>query len=132
MNQSEELREQQAVIEWCEWMSGKYPELKAVYHITNEGKRSRINGATLRAAGLKKGVPDLCLPCAKGSYHSLYIEMKKDAHSRPSKEQTKWIKLLNDLGNFAIVCNCADEAIHTLKWYLLLDHSSASESQVPQ
>lgn len=121
MNQINETSEQQAVIEWCEWMTGKHPELKAIYHITNEGKRSRINGAALKAAGLKKGVPDLCLPCAKGRYHSLYIEMKKDRQCKPTKEQLEWIDLLYRLGNYATVCYSADDAINVIKGYLSLD-----------
>ena len=42
MQKKTELTEQQAVIEWCEVMSGQFPELKTIYHIPNEGKRSRI------------------------------------------------------------------------------------------
>lgn len=41
MQQKTELTEQQAVIEWCEVMSGQFPELKTIYHIPNEGKRAR-------------------------------------------------------------------------------------------
>jgi len=119
MDRVSEEKEQQAVIEWCEWMQGKYPELKAIYHITNEGKRSRANGAALKAAGLKKGVPDLCLPCARGGYNALYIEMKKNRKSRPAKEQSEWIDLLCRLGNQAVVCYSADDAINVIRNYLL-------------
>ncbi len=87
MQNKTELTEQQAVMEWAEYQTGRYPELKLLYHIPNEGKRSVVNGANLKKAGLKKGVPDLCLPVAKGNYHSLYIEMKKNKRCRPSAEQ---------------------------------------------
>lgn len=121
MNQMNEISEQQAVIEWCRWNTGRYPELRAIYHIPNEGKRSRLNGAILKAAGLRKGVPDLCLPCARGGYHALYIEMKKDSKSKPTKDQLEWIDLLYSLGNYATVCYSADDAINVIKGYLSLD-----------
>lgn len=120
MNKRNELSEQQAVIEWCEWHSGRYPELKSIYHITNEGKRSIAGGAQLKKAGLKSGVPDLCLPCAHGGYHALYIEMKKDSNSKPTENQKKWIDLLRKQGNFAVVCNSADDAIEIIQAYMSL------------
>lgn len=116
--QNQELAEQQTVLEWAQWQRGKYPELDLLYHIPNEGKRSAANGAVLKRAGLKKGVPDLCLPVAKGSFHSLYIEMKKDKKSKPSREQREWLEKLNAAGNLAVVCHSADEAIQTIKEYL--------------
>ncbi len=53
--QTTELDEQQTVAEWAEWSTGKYPELKLLYHITNEGKRSLANGAALKKGRLEKG-----------------------------------------------------------------------------
>lgn len=64
MNKRNELSEQQAVIEWCEWHLGRYPELKSIYHITNEGKRSIAGGAQLKKSRTEKrcarSVPALC------------------------------------------------------------------------
>lgn len=118
--QNTELTEQQAVMEWAEYQTGRYPELKLLYHIPNEGKRSVVNGANLKKAGLKKGVPDLCLPVARGDYNSLYIEMKKNKRCRPSAEQIEWLTALNAEGNFAVVCYSAEKAIETIKWYVNL------------
>lgn len=72
-----EAQEQEALFRWADFAVGKYPEVKFLYHIPNEGKRSVYNGAALRRQGLKKGVPDLCLPVPSGKYHALYIEMKR-------------------------------------------------------
>lgn len=121
MQRITELSEQQAVIEWCEYAGGKHPEFKSIFHIVNEGKRSRFNGAELREAGLKKGVPDLCLPCARGAYHALYIEMKKDRTCSPTADQVSWITTLKSQGNFAIVCYGAAEAIRVLQEYISLE-----------
>ena len=105
-------------MEWAEYQEGMYPELKLLHHIPNEGKRSVVNGANLRKAGLKKGVPDLHLPIARGNYHSLYIEMKKDRRCKPTAEQIEWRTALNAAGNLAVVCYSADEAIYMLQQYL--------------
>lgn len=108
MQSKSELSEQQAVMEWAEWECGKYPELCLLYHIPNERKCSAVTGANLKRAGVKKGVPDLCLPCAKGKYNALYIEMKKDSKGEVSAAQKQWIEKLNAAGNLAVVCRSAD------------------------
>ena len=72
-----ESEEQQTVMEWAEAASGRWPELRLLYRVPNEGQRSMATGGRLRAEGLKSGVPDLCLPSAHGQYHGLYIEMKR-------------------------------------------------------
>lgn len=120
MNIRTEMGEQQAVIEWCLLQQIKYPELRLIYHITNEGKRSKKGGAELGRAGLKSGVPDLCLPVPKGEYAALYIEMKKDRQSTVSQNQLKWIADLNTYRNLAVICYSADEAIETIRKYLSL------------
>lgn len=120
MQNKTELGEQQAVMEWAKLSTGRYPKLALLYHIPNEGKRSFVNGAALKKAGLSAGVPDLCLAHPSGAYHALYIEMKKDRHSRTTQKQDEWIEVLNAAGNFAVVCYSADEAIATLKKYVTL------------
>ena len=120
MSSRTETSEQQAVIEWCQWNIGKYPELETLHHTANEGKRSVVNGAVLKSMGLSKGFPDLSLNCAKGQYHSLHIEMKKDRQCKASKEQKEWIDRLNRYGNLAVICYSADEAIYVLNKYLNL------------
>ena len=120
MQNKTELTEQQAVMEWAERSSGKYPCLDMLYHIPNEGKRTIVNGANLRKAGLKKGVPDLCLPVARGGYHHLYIEMKKDKRCKPTADQIKWVYALKAEGSYARVCYSFEEAIGTIEWYLNL------------
>lgn len=74
----------------------------------------------LIAEGLKKGFPDLQLLIPAGSYHGLFIELKraKKSLSKISKEQKEWIERLNKQGYQAKVCYGADEAIETIKGYL--------------
>ena len=72
-----EEAEQCALMEWAAYNAGKWPELRLLYHIPNEGKRSIRAGARLKAQGLKRGVPDNHLPVARGGYIGLYIELKR-------------------------------------------------------
>ena len=115
-----EEHEQQAVIEWACWMMGKYPELRWLYHTPNGGKRDKATAATLKSIGVKAGVPDLCLPVARGGYHGLYIEMKADG-GRTSAEQREWLEGLREQGYEAIVRVGADAAIDAIEEYLRRD-----------
>ena len=113
-----ESTEQMTLIDWCNINTCIYPELELIYHIPNEGKRSNYQGTKLKREGLKKGVPDLCLPVPRKNYHGLYIEMKY-GNGRTSKEQKEWIKKLNEQGYKAVVCNGFEEARNTIEEYLI-------------
>lgn len=69
--------EQQCLFRWAAFQSGKYPELKLLYHVPNGGSRKKSEAGRFKAEGVKAGVPDLCLPVARGGYHGLYIELKR-------------------------------------------------------
>lgn len=114
-----ESQEQVLVMDWCRTMEYKYPELEIIFHIVNEGKRSKKYGALKKKEGLKRGIPDICLPIPKGPYHSLYIELKSKT-GKLTIEQKEWLKKLNKHGNKAVVAKGADEAIQVLQWYLNL------------
>ena len=113
----DESAEQITLIEWCEAMRGKYPELDLIHHIPNEGKRSPIAGANLVKMGLKKGVPDLFLPVARGKWHGLYIEMKaKD--KTPTVAQNQWLCKLRVQGYRCVVAWSFEFARDFIEWYL--------------
>ena len=112
-----ESAEQQAVIEWAEWASARYPCLKLLYHIPNGGSRSRAEAGRFKSEGVKSGVPDLCLPAARHGYHGLYIEMKAEK-GVVSENQKKWIADLSKEGYFCRVCYGADAAIRLIEEYL--------------
>ena len=73
-----EAKHQSFVIKWTEQPSirSQWPELKLLYHIPNGGTRDPIEAKHMKEQGVKRGVPDLHLPVARGKYHGLYIEMK--------------------------------------------------------
>lgn len=59
-----EAAEQIEVFRWARQWEAYAPELALLHHIPNEGKQE--NGALLKAMGLKRGVPDIFLPAARG------------------------------------------------------------------
>lgn len=110
--------EQQCLIRWAERQSGAHPELRLLYHIPNEGKRSKSTGARMRAEGLRTGVPDLCLPVARGGYHGLYIELKRVRDWTLSETQRQWIAALEAHGYRAVVCPGWTCAVNEITEYL--------------
>ena len=113
----DEDAEQTALIEWCEFMSGKHPELSLIYHVPNEGKRSIAYAVRMKKMGLKSGVPDLCLPVARGKWHGMYIEMKADG-GKPTVEQLGWQCKLTTQGYLCIVAWSFEYARDAILAYL--------------
>lgn len=115
---SSEAMHQKVIMEWCEWNKTKHPELDMIWHVVNEGKRSKRMGAELKRMGMRKGIPDIVLSVPNKQFHGLYIELKADKTKRLSKEQKEWLEKLNRYGYKAVRCNGADEAIQVIKDYL--------------
>ena len=61
--------EQQCLFRWAAFQSGRFPELALLYHVPNGGSRKKAEAGRFRAEGVKAGVPDLCLPVARGGFH---------------------------------------------------------------
>ena len=112
-----EEAEQAALFQWAEFARIKYPELELMYHIPNEGKRSPVTGARLKQAGLKAGVPDVCLPVARGKYIGLYVEMKSGKNTT-TENQKKWLRALQDQGHYTAVCYGWEQAKELIEQYL--------------
>lgn len=110
--------EQTALIDWTILMSGKWPELKLFYHIPNEGKRSHAAARRLKQEGMKRGVPDNCLPVPRGKYHGLYIELKRVKGGKPTSEQKQWVEDLTGQGYLALICKGWEEAAKVIERYL--------------
>ena len=113
-----EAGEQIALFEWAAHAAGKHPELALMYAIPNGGSRHKAEAANLKRQGVKSGVPDICLPVARGASHGLYIELKRQKGGRLSPEQTDWLVALGEQGYKAVVANGFDEARRTIERYL--------------
>ncbi len=113
-----EAQEQAALFRWAAFAAGMLPELRLMYHIPNEGRRSVVTGARMRSEGMRKGVPDICLPVPRGSYAALYIELKRTKGGKVSEEQRAWVDALNRAGNRAVICKGWESARNEIESYL--------------
>ena len=113
-----EAGEQTALFQWARLAENQYPALRLMFAIPNGGsRRDAIEGAHLKAQGVRAGVPDLCLPAPSGPYHGLYIEMKAPG-GRVQDSQKWWLAHLAEQGYKAVVCWGFDEARAEIERYL--------------
>lgn len=121
---------QSALFTWAQLQTACYPELALMFAIPNGGKREKRQdkkgrwfsptAQKLKREGVKRGIPDIFLPCARGGSHGLFIEMKAP-DGRVSDEQARVHKLLWEEGYAVIVCYSLESAIMLITWYLM-DH----------
>ena len=119
-NAEEEL--QKSVVRYIRYV---YPEVR--YCASLGGIRTSFKQAVkAKATGYVKGFPDLqiCVPKQKKGgggctwYHGLFLEIKKDKKSYPTKEQKEWIDYLNKQGYYAKVVKGFDECQEVIDDYL--------------
>jgi len=123
-NQEEEV--QKSVVKYLKL---KYP--KVMYCASLGGIRTSFKQAVkAKATGYVKGFPDLqiCFPMERGVegeggmhrggvYHGLFLEIKKDKKSYPTKEQKEWVAYLNEQGYCARVTKGLDESLEVIDAY---------------
>ena len=118
-----EHQHQKDLFSWAEYMTRAYPALRLLYAVPNGGHRDIRVARRLKAEGVKRGVPDVVLPVARGGYHGLYIEMKRPAEPGQTKgrltdEQRWWIDALTREGYLARCCHGWSDASKLLVDYL--------------
>lgn len=113
-----EAQEQTTLFQWAEIMTRKWPELRILHHIPNGGSRNAIEAARLKAQGVRAGVPDIFLPCARNGFHGLYIELKRQKGGRVSVEQKKMILALQCQGYRVEVCEGWEKARDVITEYM--------------
>lgn len=112
-----EEQEQITLFQWAEAREREYPVLSSMYHIPNGGKRSKTEAARLKAAGVRAGVPDICLPHPAGGFNGMYIELKTGKNT-VSQEQKKWLRNLREQGFYTCVCYGWDVAAEIIELYV--------------
>lgn len=119
MRNEREHIEQVHLFTWANSMSAQYPVLELLYAIPNGGHRHISVAKKMKAEGVKRGVPDVCLPVPNEALnsHGLYIEMK-DVNGRLSEHQQEWGRRLRQMGYWVVVCYSAEEAIALLEDYV--------------
>ncbi len=111
--------EQVALFAWADAMQGEHPELAMLFAIPNGGARHPAVAAQLKAEGVKAGVPDVFLACARGRWHGLFVELKRaDRSNHATSAQRAWIEMLRRYGYATMVCYGATEAINAIMGYL--------------
>lgn len=113
-----EYNEQVAVMDWAREKEKSYHALRYLFHIPNGGHRQKVSAARLKRAGVKRGIPDLCLPVPAKGYHGLFIEMKKVSGGKISDEQYSCHSFLGESGYCVCVCCGAKQAIKSICDYL--------------
>lgn len=105
---------QQAVVEEAELLAMEYPAAGLLYAVPNGQYRQ----GQRKEAGMRRGVPDLCLPVARHGYHGLYIELKV-AKGRLSEAQEGWLVALTEQGYLCrVIVEDLSKARELLRWYL--------------
>ena len=126
---------QSALFSWAQLQTAQHPELGLMFSIPNGGKREKRQdkkgrwfsptAQRLKREGVKPGIPDIFLPCARGGSYGLFIEMKAP-DGRVSTEQASIHKLLREEGYSVIVCYSLESAIILITWYLM-DHPISND-----
>lgn len=120
---------QMALFAWASspQAQAEWPDLRWLFAIANGGYRNKVTAVRLRAMGVKKGIPDICLGVRRGSFACLWIELKipKREDGRRAgtarKEQTVWLDHFKEMGHGAIVCRGWDHARQVIIQYLEWD-----------
>ena len=111
--------EQAALFAWIDLLPADHPAHLA-FAIPNGAYKSWKQAAKFKAEGLKGGVPDIFLPCARGTLHGLFLEMKRagGVASDVSPAQRAWHDALRDQRYQVAVCYGADQAMAEITTYL--------------
>ena len=115
-----EHAEQAALFRWVRFRVQRWPELELLHAIPNGGDRHPAVAAKLKAEGVRRGVPDICLPVPRGLWHGLYIELKAGTNGA-SPEQRQWISALREQGFRAEVCRGWEAAARLIAEHLEQD-----------
>lgn len=124
-----ESSQQKALFAWAALNVGKYPQLAYMFAIPNGGLRDIRTATTLKAEGVKSGVPDIFLPypinLGKYDYRlaGCFIEMKLEKYRNRknggcSEEQVDFINWAASAGYCCKVCYSWIEAKDCLIAYL--------------
>jgi hypothetical protein len=91
----------------------------------NGGSRNLLEAMALKRSGVSPGFPDIFIPVISGSWHGMFIEMKRSDGGVISVYQSEWLKYLQEQGYHAVVANGFDHAKLLVEYYM-----SRSDSNV--
>lgn len=106
-----------AVFKWARLMCRQYPELRWLFAVPNGGKRHIRVAQKLKAEGVRAGVLDCALLCARGEYIGLWIEHKRPGN-KLTEEQKVWKAGLESLGHKCEVSYSFEQSRQIIVEYL--------------
>ena len=102
---------------FIKYINLRYPKIR--YCASLGGIRTSMKQAIkAKATGYVKGFPDVQILVPRGGFFGLFIELKLNKKSYPTKEQKAWIDDLNTAGYMAVVCKGYEEACNVLDSYM--------------
>lgn len=110
--------EQAELFEWIRANQVKHPELRWVYGSLAGIRLSPPLALKAKKQGNRKGICDICIPCARRGYHGAYIELKRQAGGKLSPEQVEFMAFLESEGYYKSVAKGAAHAKEIIKFYL--------------
>ncbi len=99
-SESTESRIQQQVIRWWGLTGRGGLDERLLMAFPLQGKRTKANGARMKAEGMRAGTPDMFLAVPRGKYHGLWIELKRPS-GRLTPNQKDMLSLLDVTGGYA-------------------------------
>lgn len=107
---------------------GRYPLLRHLIHVPNEGKRSRAGGGILKAMGMTPGVHDLLLLAPNGcGWSGLSLELKA-GREKPTPAQSAFAYRQADAGWAVGWTNNPVVAWEFIRWYVSRDPGPIPEA----
>ena len=117
-----EATEDQEQIALVNWLDRRFIPF---YHVPNGGARHVLEGARFKRMGVRPGVPDICIPRARGNYHGLYVELKRKSGGRLSQHQQYWRATLEKEGYKWVLAFGAEQGMKAVEEYLQEPTSNA-------
>ena len=93
----------------------KYPKTLFT-HVANEGKRTPFEQYKMKYLGTKPGIPDIMIFEPNNTKNGLAIELKA-GYNKPTPNQKKWLKELENNNWVAVWSNNLDECIEIIDKY---------------
>lgn len=88
------------------------------FHPPNE-RASRVQRLILSGLGVKPGLPDIWIVTPSALWPGAVFELKADRpnHSAPTRDQLRWLRLMEAVGWYAGLCIGVDEALSAINAY---------------
>ena len=88
------------------WFNNQYPELrKTMWHVQNEGKRSKYEQMIIKSIGIVSGVADLNW-FYQGQFYG--IELKEPGNDQ-TEDQIEWQTVIEEQGGIYVLIRSLDE-----------------------